>query len=450
MDPKKIIREEDTYLDKDGAVITDENKAWSIERTIVYADGTKEVWKRSPGQDPEKFGVIVSRGTDKDQTDRWDKQQPSATSQASAGRDTVNVDGRTKQWNPETKRYDIDVGSATDPDTKARQQAADTRAQNTEDRANRTEDRAIAAGERQAAAQEESNKRGWAELALQQQREQRLSEVETAKLRNGEVVRQPDGRYIQIRNGPDGKAIIEDVTPASSSRPGSAPTLPPGTHLGTISTALQSVAQRIVDDPNMTPQEKNNSLDQLAKFGTTFTQETSTILGAQQNIYTNESNQRSLNVRDAESRRNFSSGLINDAMKDTMALKTPVGSNLAGPAFVARLMLGLTLADKLGGLKTIPDVEMGQALQQTKGLGLPGMQPQQPVQQPQVQAQPQAGGMPTINIINGVPQQAPQSVETMMPPNPIRAATPPIGRDSWEPDPQAYETAPAWAQSLFG
>jgi len=94
-----------------------------------------------------------------------------------------------------------------------------------------------------------------------------------------------------------------------------------------------------------------------------------------------------------------------------------VGSNLGGPAFMSRVLMGLTLADKLGGLKVFPDVEMGTALQQTKGLGLPGMQQGQQPQQVQAGGGSGGGSGQPINIFN-VSQPAPQSVQQALPPIP--------------------------------
>jgi hypothetical protein len=133
-------------------------------------------------------------------------------------------------------------------------------------------------------------------------------------------------------------------------------------------------------------------------------------------------------VQDAASRRTFAAGQMNDAFSDISKMKLPMGSGLGGPAFLGRLMLGLQVAEKVGGLKTFPREMGGQAIQQADTLGLPGMpqgaqQPQGSVQQPAMAGA--GGGSPTINIINGVPQSPPQSVQNALPQDPTGVFMPP-------------------------
>lgn len=234
------------------------------------------------------------------------------------------------------------------------------------------------------------------------------------------------GRYEVVeydeRGNPTG---VRELASGSGGRT-TAPQLPANTHLGTIYTGIQSAAQKIAADETMTPQEKLKAYDQLQKAGELLADETSTILTSQQNTLTNQTSQRNADVQDAASRRTFAAGLVNDSFKDVSGLAeyAPAGSGIAGPAFLGRIMLGMTLADKMGGLKTFPTVQPGAAAQQVYGQGLPGMEPQaQPQAMPQQQQPATPGAGMTLNIINGVPQ-APQSVTQAMPPNPALSAAP--------------------------
>jgi hypothetical protein len=484
----------DVYLD----AVTDfpEKLPAGVERStsyyaheVVTEDGVRvTTWfkRGDPSKNIPEQQVAVERDVIPKLKEAWDakvaKETPSASSQQTARRDTETIDGRVKQFNPETGRFDIDLGSASDPAVAERQRAAEARqqanderanaredriaatasqnaeiAQSREARADRTEDRQTDIAARQAETAEQTNQRGWAELALRAQSEQRLSDAQTAELRNGKVIQTPDGRTIQIRNGPDGTASVEDVTPPS--KPGSVGTLPENTHLGTIYSSIQAAAQKISEDTSLTPEQKNKKFDQIQAAATLLAQNSNAILTAQQNSLTNRTSQRNVDVQDAASRRTFAAGQMSDAFSDVSKLKTPAGSGLAGPAFLGRLMLGLQVAEKVGGLKTFPREQGGQAIQQADTLGLPGMpsgaqQPQGPVQQPA--AAGAGGSSPTINIINGVPQAnaAPQSVQSALPQMPGGGFMPPGSGMSFDggqlraPGYSEDQERPAWMDQL--
>lgn len=225
------------------------------------------------------------------------------------------------------------------------------------------------------------------------------------------------GTLYAIERDASGKVTGQrEIKGTGESGSGRMASLPPNTHLGTIYTGIQAAAQKIAADESMTPQEKLKAYDQLQKAGELLADETSTILTSQQNTLTNQTSQRNTDVQDAASRRTFAAGLVNDSFKDVSSLAeyAPAGSGIAGPAFLGRIMLGMTLADKMGGLKTFPTVQPGAAAQQVYGQGLPGME-QQAQPQAMPQQQPQGGGQP-INIFNV--SQPPQSVTQAMPPNP--------------------------------
>lgn len=259
-------------------------------------------------------------------------------------------------------------------------------------------------------AQKDTSQRGWAELALRTAQEQRLSAADQAKLRNGETVNLPNGRIIQIRNDPQtGEAIVTDVTPKNAGAV-NVPDMTPGTALGTIYTGYNSALQKIMADQNMTPQEKLQAAEQVRKAAELLANETSYILTSQQNTLSNQTSQRNTDVQDAASRRTFASNLVDQSFKDVSGLAeyAPAGSGLAGPAFMGRILLGLQVADKLGGLQTFPRVEPGAAAQQVYGMPLPGTQAQ-PVQQP---AQAAAPG---VNITFNQTPQTPQFMEQATP-----------------------------------
>lgn len=78
-DPNAIADQYDTPVRENGKVVAN-------DRYIVHADGRIEIWRSSPGQDPEKFGEKRSGGYDQKIREDWQKAQEKADAAANERR----------------------------------------------------------------------------------------------------------------------------------------------------------------------------------------------------------------------------------------------------------------------------------------------------------------------------------------------------------------------------
>lgn len=161
-------------------------------------------------------------------------------------------------------------------------------------------------------------------------------------------------------------------------------------------------------------------------------EEATTLISSQQNTLSNLTSQRNTDIQDAASRRTFSANLLDNTFKNVASLAeyAPAGSTAPGRAYQEQLMLGIALAEKLGGLKTFDRIAPGAAAQQTYGTPLPGTQGTPEAQAAQQRAQTAfggGGGNPITFNINAAPAPAPQPVsvpafiEQNVPPVPVPA-----------------------------
>ncbi len=121
MDPKdRILSEgwEEQYVDPNDKTSTAENTFAYVKR---YADGRVEVQYYRRGQEGvRRTEVTIDKPTQTAFNADLARTTPSATSQATAARDTVTVNGKVMQWNPQTQRYDIEVGPASATSTESK------------------------------------------------------------------------------------------------------------------------------------------------------------------------------------------------------------------------------------------------------------------------------------------------------------------------------------------
>lgn len=270
-----------------------------------------------------------------------------------------------------------------------------------------------------------------------EKREGRTVTVETYRLKNGEteevvketteeVMPEPEdtwrdpktGRLYAIERDKNGIVTRQrEITDGGApSRPMPSTQLDPQASLGSIYSAASRVGERIARDPNMTPPEKLDALQQVKENAELLASETSYILTSQQNTLSNLTSQRNTDIQEAASRRSFSSGLINDAYKNVTS-KPGLGRGTAGPAFMAQIELGVRLAEKLGGLDKFERIQPGAAAQQVYNTPLPGSQPQS-----QPGGGSGGGGGNPINIFNvtqpgatPAPAPVPAAIEQAMP-----------------------------------
>jgi hypothetical protein len=142
-----------------------------------------------------------------------------------------------------------------------------------------------------------------------------------------------------------------------------------------------------------------------------------TILGVQQNIYSNESGERNADVSAQTSRRGQAVSIANQAASsaDSMRGYAKHGSDTAGKAQIAQMVLGTALAQIMGG-GNVARTELSPMMRQIKEQTLPG-------------AEIKPSSVPTAEQLRSGfnPMQAAQAGQAGAPPI-MPGPTPPLGQ----------------------
>ncbi len=423
MDPKQPVRPPIILDDKPVPGVADSGKGKTyIVRTILNDGTIRDEYKRYSGQGPENDPVIKVDESGVDETQQkifLDQQKaaaPTATSQETAKRDTITVDGRVKQWNPETSRYDIDVGAAgtgqaasgpaqeraaqeqverrrnsqavgipltdvekaqwdvarqKEQDAKDEKARADIRQErlDIENRAQRIWSQGVQ--ERQLTGQEDERKR----VAGLQERDQQLQENAPIKTEHGifRPVRDQSGAVVSLERIPGGEGAPPPDLGALKAE------------LGNIVPELQGKWQELLQAEKdsggqFTHQDALKEFIRLHQVAEARSNEITNILNAQQNVRSQDITQRGNTLTNISGRQNMAQTAFSNAVQAVTGMRGPNGMPFGAPPGVSasgaiRDLMGLQkeYAQGIGALRDVPEVPQTPLQQSVMGINPAGM-----------------------------------------------------------------------------
>ncbi len=419
---------------------------------VTYEDGTREEFVLN--QNGVEAGKIRDLEPNESIATAYkDKQKattPTATSQETAKRDTITADGRVKQWNPETNKYDIDVGAAgtaaaatgpaqeraaqeqverqrnsqstgiplTDPERaqwdvarQKEQQATDERGRaearqqrlDLETSANRIWQQGLQ--ERQLSGQEAERAR----VAGLQERDQTLQEKQAARQEvkdnerviDGEIyARQPDGSYKKAARTPDTAVPSVDLTQAT---------------MGKYTDALKKQwDEKYVPLINAGTMPMADALKQFGidqKMAEAKANEEISVLSAQQNIRGQDVTQRGQSLTSVENQR---SGLTS-AFNQAASMIKPAEAGKYGPEMIADIMRLYGQSQEQAGIPRGVPSQQPYTPQQSQVMGAPGPSPIV-FNINTGGAQPQSAPLADMGAQMGIPGGVPETPGAMPPP----------------------------------
>lgn len=396
MDPKKVISIGPPKEIKQG------NNVVAVSREYHYADGTVEVWRTAPDADPETTGEKIDSYVDKDQQQKYEKENPAPRASTTPGDSASNspADRALDAEKQREREWNRDNGGLYE-----------THAERKIREAKETAD-ADAKKKADALANKPTN-------------------VPTTTTEPNLVSRNPDGslktdpnpnyvppkpaagQIVTLENGtkavfnPDTKTF--DPVPVGQSNV-NVPPLDPQAHMGMFAQVMSTMMQKIQNDPTMSAADKVKAMDQVAAQIELMHKESAEALTAQGNVRSQDITQRGQDMNDQASRRTWASDLQQNAYKNTAAAAQymPAGSD-PSQGMIGQMLLGAGTAGAFGGLpQPQPQVPQGPAQQQVMSQGMPGF--------PGI----------TINV-GGAPQQpSPMMAGVMNAPQQPQEQTPPF------------------------
>jgi hypothetical protein len=143
-------------------------------------------------------------------------------------------------------------------------------------------------------------------------------------------------------------------------------------------------------------------MEEWSKIATASLSEQLNIVNTQRGVFSDEVTQRGQTLKDTESRRNFSTNAMSQALdfnKQTAPYLSGDARGKAGDAFLGQLMLSNAMASMVGGMRESPEIKRPPAVNQVMGAQLGGGMPQ----------------APGVTIINQPPAAAPVAEPQMSP-----------------------------------
>jgi hypothetical protein len=233
---------------------------------------------------------------------------------------------------------------------------------------------------------------------------------------------------------PNGKPIIRPVTRETTIKPAELPVLQ--AQYGQIATGLGSLLadlNRRVAAGEITPEERDTSFKAAHEQADTQVAEINSILSNSRATWAQDVAQQNQTFGEAASRRNFASGMVQNAFTTgaRIAESSGPGHGMAiARGMAAMLDIGQKYASGMGGFPSMEAVPAPRAVQQARDMGLPGFGAAAPPP-PGGPAGPPAGPPPPAAAQAAAPPaaQAAGPAPVFRPPPPISGApvAPPAG-----------------------
>ncbi len=213
------------------------------------------------------------------------------------------------------------------------------------------------------------------------QRDPQTQEITYTKNPNytppSQIVTDPaTGRMREITEDENGKPIVRDVTVQTTIKPSDIPVLQ--AKYGQISQGLGNLLADLngrVSRGEMTTQERDAAFKAAHQQASTQVEEMNSILENSRSIWTQEIAERSHQYTEAANRRSFAGSLATNAFTTgaRLAESSGPGHGEAIARGVAAMMdMGQKYAAGMGGFPSMAPIGLPPALQQARGMSLPG------------------------------------------------------------------------------
>lgn len=191
---------------------------------------------------------------------------------------------------------------------------------------------------------------------------------------------QATGKYIEVTEDPDtGKPIVREVTSQTTIKPADLPVLQ--SKYGEIAQGLGQLAQDLngrVARGEITPEERKTAFEAAHAQASTQVAEINSILENSKAIWSGQVAQRRDTLGETQSRRSFASDAAGRAIQTGMSIATSAGPG-HGQAIAAGVeaLMGMQqrYAQGMGGFRESPEVGLPPALEQARGMSIPGFGP---------------------------------------------------------------------------
>lgn len=187
------------------------------------------------------------------------------------------------------------------------------------------------------------------------------------------------GKWIEITQDENGKPIVRDVDSQTTIKPADLPVLQ--SKYGEIAQGLGQLAQDLnsrVARGEITPEERKTAFEAAHAQASTQVAELNSILENSKAIWSGQVTQRGQSLAETQSRRSFASDAAGRAIQAGagVAAHSGKGSGAAIASGVEALMrMQQQYAQGMGGFKDSPEVGLPPALEQARGMSIPGYGP---------------------------------------------------------------------------
>jgi hypothetical protein len=184
------------------------------------------------------------------------------------------------------------------------------------------------------------------------------------------------GTWVQITETAEGGYTIKPVNDQTVIKPADLPVLQ--AKYGEIAQGLGALAQDLNSRyarGEITEKQKNDAFTAAHQQAQTQVSEINQILDTSKAIWSGELTQRGQSLGETQSRRGFAQSIFDRAAATGMGIATSAGPGHGKDiaAGVGALMnIGQRYAEGMGGFRESPEVPLPAALQQARGIGIPG------------------------------------------------------------------------------
>jgi len=208
-------------------------------------------------------------------------------------------------------------------------------------------------------------------------------------------------KMVNVTEDDAGNPVILPVNDQTVIKPADLPVLQ--AKYGEIAQGLGALAQDLNSRyarGEITEKQKNDAFTAAHQQASTQVAEINSILDTSKAIWSGELTQRGQSLNETQSRRSYAQGIFDRSAATGMGIATSAGPGHGREiaAGVGALMnIGQQYAQGMGGFKESPEIPLPAALQQARGIGLPGYGGPAPGP-PGAPPAPSAGGPNAIGV----------------------------------------------------